>query len=92
MASPTLIMALNAFLRCLISIVILGALIFTLFPSLVLHTFLAHLLMKSIARAYTASRMTLSTNSLACQRFKFTLLLWTYPLIIVTIWARFILP
>jgi hypothetical protein len=80
-------MALNTFLCCLVSIVILGAFIFTLFPSLVLHTFLADLLMKSIACAYMAARMTFSTNSLACQRFKLTLLLRTYPLIIVTIRA-----
>jgi hypothetical protein len=85
--APTLIMALDTLIRCLISIVILGAFILTLLPSLVLHTFLADLLMKSVARADTATRMTLSTNSLASQRFQFPLLLWTHPFIIVTIWT-----
>jgi hypothetical protein len=69
MAAPTLIMALNTFLCCLISIVILGAFILTLLSSLILHAFLADLHMKSVACADTAPRMTLPTNSLACQRF-----------------------
>jgi hypothetical protein len=66
MAAPTLIMALDTFLCRLISIVILRAFVLTLFPSLVLHTFLTDLFMKAIARADTAPRMALSTNSLAC--------------------------
>jgi hypothetical protein len=80
-------MALDTFLFCLISIVILRAFILALFPSLVSHTLLADLLMKSIAQADTTSRMTFSTNSLACWRFQFILFLRTYPLMIVTIWA-----
>jgi hypothetical protein len=66
MAAPTLIMALDTFLCCFISVVIWRAFILTLFPSLVLHTFLTDLFMKSIARADTTPRMALSTNSLAC--------------------------
>jgi hypothetical protein len=92
MAAPTLVMALETFLRRLLGIMILGAFILTLFPSLVLHTSLADLLMKSVACADATPRVTLPTNSLACQRFEFPLLLRTYPLIIVTIWTRLILP
>jgi hypothetical protein len=66
MAAPTLIMALDTLLCCLLSIMIWGAFILTLFPSFVLHTLLADLFMKSIACADATPRVTLPTNSLAC--------------------------
>lgn len=85
-------MALDALLSRLFGIVILRAFVLALLPSFVLHTFLADLFMKPVARADATPRMTFPTNGFACQRFQFSLLLWAYPLVVVTIWARFVLP